>query len=151
MKRREAFDTLDEILEELEAARFGLSQTRRVMDGDLNVVRAGVALGVGHRELRRCEENLEITYVMRLFSEFEGLLQAFWRQGVGRRTRPRARQLIDLVAAVRGISAGHTTGAHEVREYRNDVVHQQLRDARLTSRECASRLGRYLSWLPESW
>jgi hypothetical protein len=41
--------------------------------------------------------------------------------------------------------------AHQIRDYRNDVIHESLRDARFDFPNCLRGLGRYLRWLPLNW
>src|SRR5437870_5623419 len=64
-------------------------------------------------------ENLEGTYLIRLFAEFETGLRLFWP--TTRRTDPpaRTRDLIEGLAATRRIPHDELLNAHSVREYRN--------------------------------
>ncbi len=94
--------------------------------------------------------NLEITYILRLFSEFEGILRDYWH-AIGRKTKPQIGPLMNRVAAMRGIAAPDLASAHAVREFRNDVIHENLRTIRLPFPECARNLGMFIRWLPMNW
>ena len=87
---------------------------------------------------------------MRLFSEFEAVLRDFWTVTV-RPTRPDMAVLMNSIAARRGMSPAHLAGAHSVREFRNDIIHESMRGLCFTFSDCARDLGKFLSWLPEQW
>ncbi len=152
MLRETAYGLLRRVGDEHRAARFGLAQTLRALDDAVpQVVQAAAEIRLNPEDIRRCSRFLEITYVLRLFAEFEGVLLDFWQNGLGRVTTPKIRVLIERIAAARGISDEDRKGTHEVREFRNDIVHYQLREARLKLPECRSRMGRFARWLPVQW
>jgi hypothetical protein len=41
--------------------------------------------------------------------------------------------------------------AHEIREYRNDIIHEGAGDERYGFSECKRALAMYLRWLPLQW
>jgi hypothetical protein len=59
--------------------------------------------------------------------------------------------LMNAIAARRAISPDHLAAAHAIREFRNDIIHENLRAPRFTFPDCARDLGRFLSWLPNEW
>src|SRR5437660_525500 len=72
-----------------------LKQVRRdpsILTGDLRV-----------REIERAAELLEDTYIMRLFAEFETALRVYFQKTKRRPPPSRTRDLLDGVAAMRGI------------------------------------------------
>ena len=111
--------------------------------------------GLSIADLSACRENLEATYLIRLFAEFETPLRLYWRDVRGRRTwnTIAARTLIDRVAAYQHVPADVVTAAHRVREFRNALVHTPTAEAaeKLTYAECRSALCRFLSFLPHHW
>ncbi|HOA73164.1 MAG TPA: hypothetical protein PL151_06890 [Phycisphaerae bacterium] len=109
--------------------------------------------GLSPVDLQKCTRNLEITYLTRLFAEFEAVRRDFYSSST-RSHRPRrtmVETLMHKVAARQFVPSDVLREAHEVRMYRNDVIHDRLRTPRLSFQECRSRLGRYLYHLPVRW
>jgi hypothetical protein len=78
---------------------------------------------VDPRDLTRASDMLEGTYLTRMFAEFETGLRLFW--DTIQDTNPRARDLLDGLAARRGVPDEDRDNAHLVREYRNSLVHER--------------------------
>ena len=102
------------------------------------------------RDVRAMVEFLEGTYLIRLFAAFEAGLRTYWETIRG--TPARMRDLIDSIAAQRGVPDDLRDSVHVVREYRNSLVHE----AGETTEEVAlgiarSRLLTFFSRLPERW
>jgi hypothetical protein len=99
--------------------------------------------------------NLEGTYLVRLFAEFESALRSYDRARHNDPTlKTDASILIDMIGGRRGqgISANVRHGAHVVRRVRNHWAHE--RDATpepMSIAEARARLQVFLSWLPEEW
>lgn len=108
--------------------------------------------GVGARDAEKFVENLEATYLIRLFAEFEAALRDVWQNHLGRETRPRAKELLDSVAAHRAVPQDCVDDAHCARRYRNFLVHE---DAQATEaidlRRAVSAMNRFLGRLPFDW
>src|SRR5438270_792915 len=144
MNRQAAFDMLERIHDELEAGRFAISRVLIDLNQNPDVFAAAKVNGVTDSELRRCGNNLETTFVLRLFAEFEAVLGDYWNHGIGRTTEPDMRPLMDSIAGRRKMNGDDVALAHQIREYRNDIIHESLRDARFDFPQCMSGLGRYL-------
>ncbi len=148
MERSDAYRRLARVRDEFEAARLALAYT-------LAQMQAGVPINgpqnMALPEMRLSARHLEVTYLLRLYAEYEGILMDYWLGGMRRRTRPQMKVLMDRIASNQTMSAGNLFDAHRVRDFRNDIVHHNVRDPRLTFRDCASRLGTYLRWLPVRW
>ena len=88
-----------------------------------------------------------------MYAEFEAALRSFWKspQGMRRRTDPNVHLLIDSIGARRNIDSTTIAGAHDVREYRNDLLHSGAPGLTLTLQECRSLLCRFSSFLPLQW
>jgi len=101
------------------------------------------------------ERNLENTYIVRMFAEFEAALRSYWRapRGLGRGSSPPMQILIDRVAAYRGyVPRDDVHRAHEVRQFRNQLVHEQASaPVSLSVVVCPSRLCQFLAHLPADW
>lgn len=105
--------------------------------------------------LRTAYENLEGTYLVRLFAAFEAGLRSFDRARHNDSTRREdAAVLIDSIGGRRGqgISASIRANAQAVRRVRNRWAHEDDSSAEnMSIKEAAARLQNFLSWLPESW
>jgi hypothetical protein len=150
MTKREAFDRMRRVRDELASARFSLSYTLRVVNEDLSALQAAGKDGTSPSELTRCRENLEINYILRLFSEFEAAVRDYWVSRV-RNTRPNMSTLMDRVADRCGITALVLVTAHDIRSFRNDIIHQNPRALTFDYSDCAKSLGNYLGFLPQKW
>ncbi len=102
------------------------------------------------RDIRDCYQDLERTYLVRMFAVFEVTLREFWERVAGRRSHPSVTQLMDRIAARCRIPDDHLTLAHGVREFRNTLVHGGDRRT-LALGEARRHLCRFLSNLPREW
>jgi len=107
--------------------------------------------GLGVRNIRNCREDIERTYFVRLFAEFEITLRNYWHVGRKRSSEPPVAALIDGIAAVRSVRPEVRTFAHQVREYRNLIVHGGSPTQPIAMTEAKRSLCRFLSYLPRQW
>jgi hypothetical protein len=105
---------------------------------------------IGSRDLGNASQNLEGTYLVRLFAEFETGLRLYW--ATIRPSHPRTEDLVNRVASKRKISDELIKAVHSVREYRNSLVHEREDETNPVSLSAArSCLCEFLSRLPENW
>jgi hypothetical protein len=105
---------------------------------------------VEYRDVVNASKDLEGTYIIRLFAEFETGLRLYY--DTLRDTNPRTRDLLDSLAALCGISDIHRDTAHLVREYRNSLVHEREEAvASIPIAEARGYLCRFFSFLPYEW
>jgi hypothetical protein len=102
------------------------------------------------RDIWECNKDLERTYTVRIFAEFERQLRDFWTNYIGRGTSPRMRDLVDSVAGRYYLEGRVVNNVHSVREYRNGLVHGGG-GVPLTLAEARGHLLRYLGDLPQKW
>jgi hypothetical protein len=104
-----------------------------------------------HREILHAADNLEATYVIRLFAEFETGLRLYWESARG--THPRTIDLLRGLAAMCKIPEERERNAHRVRGYRNSLVHERDEDEDLSIPipQCRSALCHFFSFLPPEW
>ena len=123
------------------------------------VVLDGQALapdGTTPRDLVATGENLETTYLVRLWAEFETAILSYYRDLRGDpEARIRAADLVDTLSSVRRgrrMADALRDEVHEVREHRNSLVHERANPAPpVTLVEARRRLNTFLSKLPEQW
>jgi hypothetical protein len=151
MHRSAAYNLLARVRDELEAGRFAVSIVLGGIDQDERIAQAAQVYDVTSEELRRCADNLQVTFVLRLFSEFEAVLRDYWKEGLGRSSAPDMRPLMESIARRRAMSQNDLDMAHEVRLYRNVIIHEKMREGGFDFSECKQRLGMYLRWLPLQW
>ncbi|MHC5539471.1 hypothetical protein ACYOEI_14735 [Singulisphaera rosea] len=108
------------------------------------------------RDYNAAARQLEPTYLVRLWAEFETALRSYRRHVIGNPNENlRASDLIDWAQGIqegRKVDARTRELVHEVREYRNSLVHE--RDDMVLAidiEEARRRLSTYLSKLPDQW
>ncbi len=101
-------------------------------------------------EIALASKNLEGTYVMRLFAEFETGARQYWAANWD--TDPKTVDLLDGLAARCGIPDTQRDNAHLVREYRNSLVHEREDTPEALAIAVARRyLCHFFSFLPPRW
>lgn len=112
----------------------------------------GDASGWQPSDATRFSENLEATYIIRLFSEFESGLRDYWKNGLKKTTRPQTEVLLNRIATISSIAQDWLDAVHEIREARNDLVHEHEGEISLISiGDVKHGLCRYFSHLREDW
>lgn len=140
-------------LERIKAVEREYLATRQAVDGFLAGLKAGTATMPPNTRLRDADtmsDNLEGTYLIRLFAAFESGLRSYW--ATVKDTAPRTTDLIDGIAARRSIPDDTRDSVHAVREYRNSLVHES--DETTESVPLAKSRGRlctFFARLPDEW
>lgn len=106
---------------EFHAARFAIDRLVADIRRDATLLRKEVT----PRDIDAASNKLEATYIIRLFAEFETALRLYWPTIRKRPTPGRTRDLLDSIAAARRINHADLHRTHEVREFRNALVHQR--------------------------
>lgn len=148
MKRQRRLDRLRAVDREYQVSELSVSYLRAGIAADPAAL---AGRGLRPRDADAFEENLAATYLIRLFGEFEAALRDLWTNGFRRRTEPPTRQLVDGVAARRGVPDPVLAEAHRVRRWRNAVVHEGEEDDDIEFADARSALGEFLAWLPLDW
>lgn len=128
------------------AMRQAVDRFRQAALADPTILEADLRQG----EITLAATNLEGTYIVRLFAEFESGARQFWAANWD--TYPKTVDLLDGLAARRGISDTERDNAHIVREYRNALVHErdEAPDA-VSIRVARGYLCTFFSRLPLQW
>jgi hypothetical protein len=79
---------------------------------------------LSYRDYQNFRANLESTYLIRLFAEFEAGLREAWEFKYRRPTHPKVFDLIESLAALCQIPQDWRDRTQEVRAYRNMLVHE---------------------------
>ena len=109
--------------------------------------------GLNAADLAAARSHLDRTFLLRMVTEFEAALRDYWRGGVGRRSEPQLKTLIDGVASRRKLPTGLLADVHAVRERRNALVHRDGPPPAGGATPAADRrtLNRFLAALPPRW
>jgi hypothetical protein len=103
-----------------------------------------------HGEIVLALKNLEGTYVIRLFAEFETGARQYW--DAKWTSDPKAVDLLDGLAARCAIPDTPRDNAHKVRDYRNSLVHERMDEPDVVPIDKArSYLCQFFSYLPPRW
>ena len=103
-----------------------------------------------HGEIVVAARNLEGTYIIRLFAEFETGARQYWTATWD--TDPKTADLLDGLAARCGIPDTQRDNAHVVRDYRNALVHEREDKPTPVAMPLARRsLCHFFSFLPSQW
>jgi hypothetical protein len=103
-----------------------------------------------HGEIVVASRNLEGTYVVRLFAEFETGARQCW--GAIKGTEVSTFDLLQALSARRRIPDTVRDNGHLVREYRNCLVHEREDQPRpIPVAEARGHLCTFFSYLPAEW
>ena len=119
-----------------------------IQSADQNVLL--VKPGLRIVDFKKSREGLEGTYLIRLFVEFEVSLRTYWTSL--RNTHPPMKVLIDRLGSRFKVPFDPLRDTHQVREYRNSLVHELDEDVAFVAIENARRhLCIFLNYLPPEW
>lgn len=148
-KRQYRLDRIDAIAREYQAARLAVTMLNKTIAADSGSLKKE---RLTPADAQNVADNLEGTYLLRLFAEFEAGVRHAWVTFFKQSTIPPMRDLIDAVAARRRIPESERANAHLVREYRNSLVHEGDEDVEPIPLKLAkSYLCTFFSRLPPDW
>lgn len=103
-----------------------------------------------HSDVVVASRNLEGTYVIRLFAEFETGARQYWNANWD--TDPKTVDLVNGLATRCRIPDPQRDNAHSVRDYRNAMLHErEITPGELSISVARSHLCRFFSFLPPQW
>jgi hypothetical protein len=150
MKRYESLELLGRVLREYAAVRFCVSRSMAAIDAG-NILFIPPDADFRKRDIRTAAHRLEMTYALRLFAHFEGILRDYWKSVKKKHSRIQMEVLINSVGTRRQINAKVISDVHEVRILRNAIAHGTPATAALGIAQCNSRLAAFLAYLPKEW
>lgn len=107
--------------------------------------------GLSPRIFQHVINNLERTFFIRIFAEFEGCLRSYYSSY--KKTEPMVSQLIDSIGSKSKMPHSRIAAVHLIRESRNQIIHIPLgfASAVVNLESARSGLQRYVAFLPEIW
>lgn len=134
------------VAQEYEAMRQAAEHFRYASLADPTILEGNLR----QRELVIASSNLEGTYIIRLFAEFETGARQYWAANWD--TEPKTVDLLSGLAARRGIPDTQRDNAHLVREYRNALIHEREESPEIVPIAVArGYLCHFFSFLPPQW
>ncbi len=101
--------------------------------------------------IRAMAGELHDVYFVRMFACFESSIRHYWWARI-KRTRPSTEQLLSSIAGRFNIPRDTLDVVHEIRDFRNSLIHEQHHvNARFSIDEASKALNAYLSRLPLQW
>lgn len=122
IKRQQRIEWIAAVAKEHLAATSAADLLETELQADPNY---GRQLGWDSRDGVAFKANLEATYIIRLYAEFEAGLRDYWANHLNKTTEPPMAQMLQSLATQR-ISIDRLKDADAVREYRNFLVHHEL-------------------------
>ena len=152
MQKSAAHNRLRRVRDEFFAVKYALAETLRLVQTDAFAAQVSIAQNLSIGEFHRAISNVEQTYLIRLFTEFEGIAVHYYRYGLKRRSRnPKIAVVMAVLHYRHNIDPTTFNEADEVRDMRNALVHTGQHSPPLDFATSAKRLGRFLHWLPQTW
>jgi hypothetical protein len=101
MLLRAAFDAAQRVADECNATRFALAHVAAAWGRDADLTLAAQRAEVTGSQLAHAVAAVEVTFALRAFVQFEAVIRDYWASGMGRKSRPDMRPLMDSVARYR--------------------------------------------------
>ncbi len=121
IKRQQRIERIAAVANEYVAAKSAADLLTAQLKADPNY---GRSQGWEARDGAAFRANLESTYMIRVYAEFEAGLRDYWANHLNKKTHPRMAQLLKSLADQR-LSIDRLEDADAVREYRNFLVHDE--------------------------
>jgi hypothetical protein len=121
IKRQQRIEWIAAIAREYLAAKSAADLLRSQLRADPNY---GSSQGWEARDGANFSENLDATYLIRIFAEFEAGLRDYWANHLSKKTDPPISHLMQSVGGQR-LSVDNFEDADAVRKYRNFLVHDE--------------------------
>lgn len=152
IKRQQRIEWIAAVAKEYQAAKSAAGLLKAELQADPNY---GSGQGWEARDGAAFDHNLESTYIIRLYAEFEAGLRDYWANHRKRDSHAPMMQLLQSLADQR-IAMDRLEDADAVREYRNFLVHSESTEPSpemrtFTVAEAKSRLCYFFGRLDPDW
>lgn len=161
IKRQLRIRRIEDVYQEFLAARTARDLLSEQLQADPS---HGDRFGWKPRADRDYSENLDSTFIIRIYAEFEAALRAYWRTFLHQPTYPKMYQLVNEAIPDQRFSLDIINRADEVREYRSYLVHEdreseeeseadrdEAESLRVTVKDAKSSLRADLGRLDPAW
>ena len=109
-------------------------------------------VGLEQVHFEKFRGNLDATYLVRIFAESETGLRDYWTHLSKRQSFARTYDMIQALSSRRKIDFREIKNVHDVRIYRNKLVHEEDIEARVIEiGEARKSLCVFFGKLPEDW
>jgi hypothetical protein len=152
VRRQQAFAILDGVWTEFVSGRYAVALLEKSALANPTLL-PEKPYKILPSHLRACLRNLETTYTLRLFSEFEGNLRGYWavrRPGKAQR-RTLTEVLISRIGSILVVPGNIVAEVQAVREYRNQIIHHANVANPIALAEAVKRLNKYITYFPLQW
>lgn len=153
IKRQLRLGRIAAVAEEYRAALTGTALLEEKLRADPNY---GIEHGWRQRAAEDFAQNLEGTYVIRMYAEFEAGLRDYWKTHLGHDTHPKMVQLLNQAIPNERFPRDWIDNADDVREFRNFLVHDIEEEppgsmVTFTMDDAKKHLCSYFSCLDPNW
>jgi hypothetical protein len=147
MYRKDIISQVGHVEREYRAAAVAVSNLLRQSQSNPTLLQSTNIIGA---DLRICRDNLDDTYLVRMFAVFEESLRQMRKKAYRRDSLIKTRDLLNQCAARQHVPSDHLIHVQVVREYRNAVVHGG-EAAVVTVPQARAWLCTFLGWMPPEW
>jgi len=120
IKRQIRIQRIVAVEQEFGAGRTAAKLLEKKLEADPSF---GNAFGWRQRAGEDFDQNLEGTYIIRMYAEFEAALRDYWKTHLGKSTYPKMVQLVTQAIPDQHFPQDCIDNADDVRIYRNFLVH----------------------------
>ncbi len=111
-----------------------------------------VGKGLERLHFDRFSDNLDATYLIRMFAEFETGLRDCWKKRLKKRSIARVSDLVISISSKQRIDSQERENVEKVRRYRNKLIHEEDSEAETVDVAAARKLlCTFFGRLPEDW
>lgn len=148
-KRQSYFERFNAVGREHETAKFAVELLMGLLRTNPSFLRR---FELGQRDAIRLRDNLESTFLIRIFAEFEAGLRDAWQDAFHRQTQPAMKDLLEAVTGLRLIPRRWSQSVDEVRKFRNSMVHPgQVTPQVFSLIQARERICQFWSFMPLDW
>jgi hypothetical protein len=149
MKRQARLDRMKAVEREFDVARLASRFFHQIVSRNPALLHGE---NLSPADARAFANNLEASYLIRLFAEFETGIRDLWTKKLKRKDQTRTYDIVQSLAAKYLIPNDDRDNVHAVREYRNTLVHEHSEESDpVDFRDARKYLCTYFSRLPLTW
>jgi hypothetical protein len=149
MKRTQCHDSLKAIKANYDTALYAVEQFVELAKNRPQLL---FSHGIELTDVIDVSRQLHNVYFIYMFACFENSIRSYWRAWRKKKGKPNTEQIIDVLAGRHSISQDTLDDVHDMRNYRNFLVHEDAKKCRVcTIAEASKCLNVYLAAFPIEW